>query len=289
MSFEDFVKTLPEKQQGWIKKDRIDSEEKFWQVLEDNRAMIGQSIRVPGEDAGDKDWAKFNEELTRKVPSLIHSPDPDNPEAVKDILTKLGMPASETDYGVVELDEKKVSVELVNTIRSLAHKAQLTKGQYEALVKPLVETLTERTDARSMDQRKAMQELQYEWGNTFEHKTALIKALIDKTDAPDQLKLSVSNLTVPVETMKWLDQMVEAYGGEEGLNIIPHKGADDRLTPSVANAKLQDIMNNREHPYWDKTRAGHTQAVERVLQLRLMANPNLSTDINDLRKTSVPV
>ncbi len=41
----------------------------------DTKAMVGNSFRVPGEDASTEDWGKFNTNLIEKVPALMFKPD----------------------------------------------------------------------------------------------------------------------------------------------------------------------------------------------------------------------
>ena len=62
----------------------------------DGQAALGTSIRVPGPEAGEDAWKAFHTKLTDKVPTLIPTPDPDNPEVMGALYKKMGRPDEAT-------------------------------------------------------------------------------------------------------------------------------------------------------------------------------------------------
>ena len=60
------------------------------------------------------------------------------------------------------------------------------------------------------------------------------------------------------------------------------------MTPPDAQLALEEILGNRQHPYWNPHMGqSHEAAKTRVLELTKLANPEASTDINDLRAAQV--
>ena len=64
----------------------------------DGQAMIGNSIRVPGPDAGTEALAAFHTKLSDKVPGLIPTPDRDNPEQMNALYKQMGRPDDVMGY-----------------------------------------------------------------------------------------------------------------------------------------------------------------------------------------------
>src|SRR5210317_1139444 len=64
----------------------------------DSQQMIGQSIRIPGPDAGEEAWKNFHSKLTDKVPTLIPTPDPDNEEVMSALYNRMGRPEDPEGY-----------------------------------------------------------------------------------------------------------------------------------------------------------------------------------------------
>jgi hypothetical protein len=63
----DWKTSLPEPVQGWDEVKNSDTPDKFWDQVTNMRSHLGQSIRIPGQDAGDDDWKAFNEKMIAKV------------------------------------------------------------------------------------------------------------------------------------------------------------------------------------------------------------------------------
>lgn len=75
--------------------------------------------------------------------------------------------------------------------------------------------------------------------------------------------------------------MVGRLGGKEGMHVAGNEGSSNTLTPDEANARISEMLNNRQHPYWIAGHPDHAAAKKEMIRLAKMADPNASSD--DLR------
>ena len=90
--------TLPDSVKDWNEVKEAKSADSFWEQMQNMRSFMGQSIRVPGEDASKDDKAAFNTKLMEKVPSLMQKPDFDNDEVMQAFYSQMGRPEEAEVY-----------------------------------------------------------------------------------------------------------------------------------------------------------------------------------------------
>ena len=73
--------------------------------------------------------------------------------------------------------------------------------------------------------------------------------------------------------MKAFDKVMEGFGSP-GPRIGDEQGGDvfTHLTPAQAEMKLDEIMNNKEHAYWQGASPAHAAAVQKVVELTRAAD-----------------
>lgn len=249
----------------------------------DLEAFQGQSIRIPGEDASSEAIQEFHTRLTEKVPGLIPTPDLDNAEAMRTLYRQLGQPEEADGYKIPEIDTGDVAVDmsLADSFRGIAHEFGLSQRQYEGIIKKVTENnirvAGENRDAHNEDQKS----LHDEWGLAYDDNRKAALNVAKQTGAPQDLITAIEQRTASAATVKWLFDIHTQSGGE-GLNFGRERGSGV-LAPGEAQAKIDEIMSNSEHPYWNAQHPGNKAAVQRVLELQKAANPEASTNVNDLR------
>ena len=82
----------------------------------ETKAMVGNSIRIPSEEASDEDRAAFYNKLMERAPALMLRPDPDSSEQMNEFHRMMGVPEDETGYDYEGTD---LDVETVNDVREL--------------------------------------------------------------------------------------------------------------------------------------------------------------------------
>lgn len=283
---DNWADSLPEDVRSWDEVTNSDSPDKFWKQMSDMRNHLGQSIRIPSEDAGEDDWKKFNEKLIAKVPGLMPKPNLDDEQAMSTLLRSLGHPEKEDGYVVPEIKpEGDVELDLkpIDVFKPIAHKHGLTQRQFEGIVKDMsAANIQQAQEAKKVHDQNVKARMD-EWGQAHDKNMDIIQNIADQTNAPENLKAAIRNGSVNKETAVWMLDVAHKLSGTEGINITVDRTRANTITPSEATSRINEIMNNRQHPYWDAGHPQHKQAVENMLKLQKAANPQASTDVNDLR------
>lgn len=231
----------------------------------DGQAALGTSIRVPGPEAGDDAWTAFHAKLTDKVPTLIPTPDPDNPEVMSALYKKMGRPDEATGYEHPEgVDATKMA-----DFATLAHELGLSKSQYSKMVGALQEHTTVAQEKASQAFTDGIRELKQEWGIIYEDNVQMVDSVLKGTDAPAQLMELGAEGKLDATTLKWLHNIGKQLG-TEGINFNKDEFST-RVTPAEAKARVAEIMDDTKGPYWTASHPQHKEYVQRVVDLNRAA------------------
>ena len=281
----EWLNSIPENIRDWDEVKNSDTPEKFWGQMENMRSFLGQSIRIPGEDAGAQQQQEFYDKLINKVPDLMIRPKDDDPDAMQTLYRQLGQPEKADDYRLPEIDVPEgipVDEDALKAFAPIAHKHGLSQKQFEGVLKDYNEGQLQGVLQQRSDYQKGMQELRSEWGLTFDDN-------MQKADRVRQAFLGDDVTSIegmPPGIIRGLAKIADQFGGEGSNDLISSAGKAGVVAPAEAKAQVNEIMGNREHAYWNASDPGHADAVKKVIALMKQANPDSSTDINDLRAGS---
>jgi hypothetical protein len=229
----------------------------------ETKAMVGDSLRVPGVDAGEAAWNAFNTKLADKVPGVVKMPDEGDEEGLNTLWTKLGRPTTEDGYTAPE------GLELPDGSKATAQKLGLTAKQFQAYIKHNAEAANETLTAAQAEQDATKNVVLGEWGAAKEQKLRQIRIMLESTDAPEAIKTMVGDLNVGGNFLKWAETIVTSLGGEG--STFGNDGASSQtgtdVTPAEAASQLGEIMNNPQHAYHNPNDPTNRAAVQRVLDL----------------------
>ena len=264
--------TLPEDVQGWNEVKEAKDPEAFWNLLTNMRGMVGNSIRIPGEDASDEARTAFHKKLTDKVPGLMKSPDKTSEEDMKALYTSLGLPAKPEDYKY-DLGEKnkdgKLDTSLIETFRAIAHRNGLSEKQFDNIVNGITDVNIAKA-ATTLGMVKANQDaLKETWGAAHAQNTEMVGVFAEKTNAPPSIQAAVKDGIMDQASMEWIHSMAVALGPEGSGIAMDKTTAPGVLTPTEAKAQISEIMNNSKHDYWNTASLGHKDARTKMRTLRL--------------------
>ncbi len=256
--------SLPENIRDWDEVKNSDTPEKFYEQMANMRSLLGKSIRVPSEEAGDETWSEFYTKLQNKAPDLMRKPDVDNDDAMHDHFTSLGKPDLPSKYDIPELDGYSVPEDRADELKAMAHKANLTAKQFRTLAADLFGN--EATLVKSRDDKLASERnvLENEWGDALEQRTQLALDIAENTGAPDTLLNAIKEGQADTNTMKWLFSLSKQIS-TEGMNMTPLGDVID--SPVDIQQKIDDIYANPEHPYWHESHPNHSKAVQNMLDM----------------------
>lgn len=276
-------KHLPEGIKDWGEVRDSKSEDSFWEQMSNMRSMMGQSIRIPTDDASKEDKDAFNQRLMEKVPNLMQKPDADNADVMDAFYSQMGRPEESGKYNAPELSAPEGIIlqdGLADSFKGIAYKHGLSQKQYEGVVKDYTASTVEVAQAQLNGQMDAMKELNNEWGMKFDGN-------MEKAEA---VRVKYFNDVIPnlamagADTVKAFTNIAERFGSEGSQNLIEEtREHTNVVAPSEAQERLNEILNNKDHDYWDAHAPAHQQAVDKVVTLTKQANPKMSTDVNDLR------
>jgi hypothetical protein len=231
----------------------------------DGQAALGTSIRIPGPEAGDEAWKAFHTKLTDKVPALIPTPDPDNPEVMNALYAKMGRPEDATGYEHPEgMDATKMQ-----EFAELSHALGLSKTQYGKMVGALQEFTVKQQEAASAAFTQGIRDLKQEWGIIYEDNVQMVDSVMKGTGAPKQLLELGAEGKLDATTLKWLHGIGKQLGSE-GINFNKDEFST-RVTPAEAKARVAEIMGDTKGPYWDGGHPQHKEYVQRVVDLNRAA------------------
>lgn len=230
-------------------------------------------LRVPTEDASDESRQKFYEELTRRVPGLMRIPS-DDPEAMAQIRRQLGAPENADGYQLPEMDTHGLEVDqtLANTFRGWAAKHGLTQEQYQGIVKEFTNMSVQQTLANRSERDADTLALSGEWGAAYNQRMTMITNFAQRTNAPKALVDALRTGTAGNQTSRWLYGLVEQLGGE--AQELTRVANEHRImAPAQAQRQIDDIIDNKQHPFWHPEMKGHREAKEKLRKLYEVAHP----------------
>ncbi len=238
----------------------------------DTKRMQGNSIHIPGEDAGDEDRKAFVDKLIERVPELMLKPDFEKDEQSADFWRALGMPESPEGYEIPqpelqEGEESNIDEDRINIAKNAAHKLGISNKQLNGVLKAVMDYDVETARNADRSQSEELHGLHKEWGLAFEQKYAAALQVAKATGAPPVLVDAIKGGQAGPETLKWLYQMGKNMGGEGNNLLTMGDGVDTKMTPSEAQEKIDEIMNNKEHPYWVASHPNHQKALDQMVEL----------------------
>lgn len=250
----------------------------------DMKAYQGNSLHIPGEDAGEEQRKQFTDKLLEKAPNVMLRPDFGNQDQSREFYRTLGMPSEAAGYEMPQLSDLPEGMnsnnEKMEFFRGIAHDAGLTKGQFDKVITKVFENDMASATAQLDEHKAAMEALTNEWGLVTTERLAATLAIAKKTQAPDSLIKALENNQLPVNLVKWIHGLSVSIGSEGQQLSTADNSKPGRMTPAEAQVKIDEIYANRDHAFFK----GKKEAMDKMLELVKFAKPGASTDINDLRR-----
>jgi hypothetical protein len=255
----EWMNDLPEELQDNATLQQYKTRDEALKGLVETKSMLGNAIRIPGENAAEEDRQAFLEKLTAKVPELMKRPDDDDPE----FWETFGTPKEASEYQVPEGVTLPDGSEAV--LREVMLEAKLSKRQAERMLQAMSkrgQEVTQQTEAQKSESEKA---LRSEWGAAYDDRMKAIKALESKFDlATPQGRYALAK---------------SLMGG--GAEFAAQPETSTAVSPSEAQAQIAEIDANPA--YWDRSDPRQQSLVKRRMELLKFAYPGISDDPQTLR------
>lgn len=234
--------------------------------------MVGNSVRIPGEDASEEAKKEFYEKL-KDVDGVILKDS-------EDMYTKLGRPESAEGYNLQDLVDAEIAGAVPNLgqeisdFQKTAHEIGLSKEQAAKLLEMRMGTLKSANETWTAKREAGEAELRKMWGEDHDNRLAAAKnvAKMYSEQYPDAmselLNSQAGNNPAFINMLSELGRTFKETG---------HAGmqkAQFGTTPAEAAQKIADKRADTGFmkAYHDSMHPGHKQAVSEMMRLYELAN-----------------
>lgn len=271
----DFKSTLSEDLRGHKSLEKFKNADDLAKSYLHAESMIGGSIRIPSDDAGDEQRTEFLEKL-KSVDGVIKF----DPNDLDNIYSKLGRPETAEQYEITVPDELK-DVSVNNDTRAefqkLAHELGLSNDQASKLLTFDLIRGNKRASEVSQLHDQSMANLKEEFGDEYKNVLEVANATLNKISKqyPD-LKALIDNVPEAGNNAGLI-----ALLGKYGKSMVEKGTAEYKgvgrigVTPEEAQQRIADKKLDKDFmDAWMMPNApGHAAAVETMNQLYKLAHP----------------
>lgn len=208
----------------------------------DQGKHLGNSMRLPGENATPEARAEFRQRLLDKGVGLMEVPNLEDPDAMNTVYDSLGRPKTASEYDKPEVEGGAIDDTRFNRIAEAAHKAGISKRQLTEVMGTVMAADGEMIATNQASRDEATSELKTEWGQAFDTKVSVVAKLAELTEAPSGLVDAIKSGTVDAGTLRWLDKLGAQLGGEAAEIINQGTGDSGKITKVEAMERSQEIL-----------------------------------------------
>jgi hypothetical protein len=203
-----------------------------------------------------------------KIPLINEKSTPEERDA---FFNRLGRPEKSDGYKISSKLPEGVTInpEQSKAFNNFAHKIGVTQAQYDALVQ--FDAARKISEAQTADADKARvveegtSKLQEKWGAAYEQKVGDARRAAQQFGGVERFNsMGMGNNPEFIEFLAEIGKSL----GEDRM-----KGADAVQIPVDAKAKIDEVMGNKQHPYFLKEHPQHNSAVAEMDRLFKMAYP----------------
>lgn len=268
----DWRESIPAeyKDSAMFSEDQVKDLPSLMNQFANSQKLLGDSIRIPGENADDDAINRFNEKLSG-VNGVTRIPGMDAPEdEVNAFYTKLGVPETADQYEMYQLkdDEIPEGVELDDRLNQgfsmVAHKLRLTPDQVKGLSEWYSKGSMEESKANLETKNNMIGELKKEYGNDFEARMSLATSVIEKFGT----KYALEDLKGALGNNAGLAMMLADIGlatTEDGMMRLNSEGGEITKSHTEIQMEIDELMADKA--YSDAKAENHNVVIKKVEKL----------------------
>lgn len=230
-----------------------------------SQQMLGSSVRIPGEDAGDDQRTEFYNKL-QSVPGVVRMPtDPTDSEGWSSFYSKAGKPETAEGYQLNMPD----GMEADKGMLDMAHSMGLNNQQVNKFVEYQTAQQEQSETMQIQSRENAHETLKQTWGQDYDNRMDGAKAAIRSYSEkhPDAVNELING---PAGNNPALLMMLSDLHGNMQEKGIPGTQASNisyGVTPSEALAQIEEIRGNSQHAAFNSSDPAHKAAVTKMTQL----------------------
>lgn len=266
--------SAPEFARGWDQVKDSATQEDFYNRVGEMRSYMGNSLRIPGEDASEDARSEFQNKLLEKVPSLMNTPDFDNPESVADLMKRMGKPEDANDYADVSGESISFADGQLAELKTMAMELGLTKKQFEAFATKVGTEAATGSQAHAEKVKAEHGKIQEAWGLAAESKYQQTVNFAKQAGAPQELVAGLENKMIDADTVMWLNTLAQGISEKSDVSFQPNNSSGNMMTPLDAKERMREMREDMEGPY----QKGDPIARKRMHELMRIADPERYKD-----------
>lgn len=204
---------------------------------DNTKAMVGNSIRLPTDEAGQEDINKVVEKvLGNERLGLMKKPDVENPELMAEVYQALGRPEDASGYTVPE----DINGELFGSLSETALELGLSKRQYEGMAAALGKQQMDDYTRHEEQKAQGIAQLKGELGPAYDQRLDRATKTAEALKAPQALIDALKDGSANAEAIRFMDNIATQLG-VEGSQFANQIGP---VTESTV-ADIQQRINER--------------------------------------------
>jgi hypothetical protein len=172
----------------------------------------------------------------------------DDPEALKTVYERLGVPKAPTDYN---FGDTKVDEGMANFLRTTLHKLNVPANAATELAKELVgfqtKTAEEKASREKLTVAAAHDQLRANWGAEFDNNTFIANRALDLLGVPREVLNKIAEQSSFPTVMEGLLKIGRSMGEQKLLGLGGTNGGGNRiLSAEEAASKRAELMADRD-------------------------------------------
>jgi hypothetical protein len=158
------------------------------------------------------------------------------------------------------------------TFAVTAFKNGLSQDQFKDVMNGILSPQWEAMDVIASEHKEEMKELNAEWGMAYDTNMSKVKNFLMLTDAPDGIVELATSDAMSAAELKWIHAVATATKSE--IELTKGQGTQpDMISPVEAQEKIQEMLNNSEHAFWNSSSPLHKEATNKMVKLQELAHP----------------
>lgn len=236
-------------------------------MIVNGRKLQSNQISIPGEDVSDAQREVFLKDLQSKIPDLVYVGEGADMGTIHD---RMGRPAESSDYKLGDIPDPLK--DNFATLSAKAHELGMSDKQMRGITDAIVTDFNANMDVAAAAQDDAAKLFDKEYGEGAGVKKEAAANFAKQLGFDEGLIGAIKSGTIGLNNMKAFDKLMEGFESP-GPRIGDEHGQEfTHLTPGQAELQISEMMNNKEHPYWDGASPAHDAAVAKMIDLTRAAD-----------------
>ena len=239
----------------------------------ETKSMVGRSITIPTEEAGEEQWNEYYAKLRKNAPNLIIHPDHANDEQKAEFWRMAGVPDEAKDYAPAEGFEG-LSDEYVENLRGIANTAGWTKKQFQTTLTELSKEFKSQQETYNESKAADVAIVDGKLGIAKAEKLSGIKALAEQFADPDHPPAWLQNPDMlTAGDILMMNNIVASFTGK-GPQIFKQPVKSDALMPDEIRTQQTDIRTRMMNEQYSMPRQEYVRLQKKLVTLGQMLVDN---------------